>query len=85
MKIKYARYYEVEIDNTTLVDCCRERSVGRGFDEAGVQDILYELDSRGLLTDEGGESDLPELVNADDFEHDFYHHDELADELSVEH
>ena len=82
MKIRYIRTFEVEVDDDTLVKCCRIRSVDYGFDQAGIQDIGYELDSQGLLQDDGNEVELVEIINVDDFEHDFYHHDELADELS---
>ena len=82
MKIRYSRTFEVEIDDATLVDCCKARGPDREFEQAGIGDILYELDSRGLLTDDGGEADLPELINDGDFEQDYYTPEELAEELS---
>ena len=78
--IVYVRYYETDIDDAVLVDCCRTRCGPFRDGYAGLQSIICELDRRELLA--GTCCRVVGLVNTDAFLQDSYTPEELQEELA---
>lgn len=86
MKLKYTRIFECEVSADDVVAALRTRIADWGEDcegSVGIQDMLYQLDSTGLLVGEIESDDEPELDSLM-FAEDFYTVESLQNELSDE-
>ena len=86
MKLKYTRTFECEVPNDDIIAALQTKIDDWGNDcegSMGIQDMLSELDSTGLLDEEITTDDGPEFLDGNEtFCEAFYSVDSLQAELS---